>query len=94
MQEAAGLTAADRTGWIAGLGRLCVVAAALAALLAVMPDVIRWGAARSIVLTGYGLLIGGYLSLGAVYLGVSWVVRGFAGPPRADQPCALKKEPG
>lgn len=87
------MSAADRVGWLTGLGRLCVVAVALAAVLISMPDVIRWGVARSINLTGYALLIGGYFALAAAYLGLSWVVRGFAGPPRADQPRAAKKEP-
>ncbi|MBL26107.1 MAG: hypothetical protein CMM50_00955 [Rhodospirillaceae bacterium] len=88
------MTERFHAGWVTGLGRLCVLSAAIAVLLSTMPEVIRWASARSLYLTGYGLLIGGYLSLAALYLGASWVVRGFAGPPHIRGPRNGTEEAG
>lgn len=45
----------------------------------------------SIYLTGYVLLIGGFLALGALYAAVGWIERGFRGNGAAD---ATRSAPG
>ncbi len=45
----------------------------------------------SIYLTGYVLLIGGFLALGALYAAVGWIERGFRGNGAGD---ARRSAPG
>ncbi len=77
--------------WKRGLVRLGVVlvvaaATVLAARLMVLPL-----STVSIYLTGYVLLIGGLLALGALYAAVGWIERGFRGNGAGD---ATRSAPG
>ena len=74
--------------WKSGFVRLGVVLAASAAVVLGAWLMVRPLGTVSIYLTGYVLLIGGFLALGALYAAVGWIERGFRGngPPTSATP--------
>lgn len=63
--------------WKRGLIRLAAVAGAFLLALAAAIAVIRWLSAISLYVTGYFLLIGGFIALGALFVALDWILRGF-----------------
>jgi len=74
--------------WKRGFVRAGVVLAVGAAVVIGARLMLRPLSAVSIYLTGYVLLIGGFLALGALYAAVGWIERGFRGngPPQSAKP--------
>ncbi len=74
--------------WKRGLVRLGVVLAAGVAVVLGARLMVRPLSTVSIYLTGYVLLIGGFLALGALYAAVGWIERGFRGngPSQSAKP--------
>ena len=70
--------------WKRGLVRLGVVLVVGAAVVFGARIMVRPLGTVSIYLTGYVLLIGGLLALGALYAGVGWIERGFRGNGAGD----------
>ncbi len=77
--------------WKRGLVRLGVVLAAGVAVVLGARLMVRPLGTVSIYLTGYVLLIGGFVALGFFYAGVGWIERGFRGNGGGD---ATRSAPG
>ena len=74
--------------WKRGLVRLGVVLVVSAAVVLGARLMVRPLSTVSIYLTGYVLLIGGFVALGFFYAGVGWIERGFRGngPSQSAKP--------
>ena len=77
--------------WKRGLVRLGVVLVVSAAVVLGARLMVRPLSTVSIYLTGYVLLIGGFVALGFFYAGVGWIERGFRGNGAED---ATRSAPG
>ncbi len=77
--------------WKRGLVRLGVVLVVSAAVVLGARLMVRPLSTVSIYLTGYVLLIGGFVALGFFYAGVGWIERGFRGNGPGD---ATRSAPG
>ncbi len=63
--------------WKRGLIRLVAVAGVVLLALAAAIAVIRWLSTISLFVTGYLLLIGGFIALGMLFVALDWILRGF-----------------